>query len=114
MDYREVAEVAAIALTKDRLNFGTYELCAEGHFNRFDVAALMSEVLGREIKADKLDLSHAPAPPKPLPAPQAEAMKTMMSWYDHHGLMGNALTLRAILGREPHTLAQYLGELPRS
>ena len=30
VDYRDVAEVAAIALTEDRLNYGTYELCAEG------------------------------------------------------------------------------------
>ena len=30
VDYRDVAEVAAIALTEDRLLYGTFELCAEG------------------------------------------------------------------------------------
>ena len=34
VDFRDVAEVAAIALTEERLNFGTYEMSAEGHLNR--------------------------------------------------------------------------------
>jgi len=31
--------------------------------------------------------------------------------YDRHDLLGNALTLRAILGREPRTLRAYFEEL---
>ncbi len=110
VDYRDVAEVAALALTEDRLLFGTFELCAEGNLNREDVAALMSEVLGREIKAGNL----SPKPPAPggaAESPQAVAMKPMLDWYDHHGLLGNPLTLRAILGREPRTLRDYFKEL---
>jgi hypothetical protein len=34
VDYRNVAEVTAIALTEQRLICGTYELCAEGNLNR--------------------------------------------------------------------------------
>lgn len=34
-----------------------------------------------------------------------------MSWYNCHGLLGNALTLRAILGREPRLLEAYFEEL---
>jgi hypothetical protein len=35
----------------------------------------------------------------------------MMAHYDRHGLPdGNALTLRAILGREPPTLKEYFQE----
>jgi uncharacterized protein YbjT (DUF2867 family) len=30
VDYRDVAEAAAVALTDDRLLYGTFELCAEG------------------------------------------------------------------------------------
>jgi len=51
VDYRDVAEAAAIALTGDRLLFVTFELSAEGHLNRPDVAALMSEALRREIRS---------------------------------------------------------------
>jgi hypothetical protein len=35
----------------------------------------------------------------------------MFEWYDKRGLLGNALVLRAILGREPRTLRAYLEEL---
>ena len=38
-------------------------------------------------------------------------LKAMFDWYDVHGLLGNALALRAVLGREPTTLRSYLEEL---
>ena len=118
VDYRDVAEVAAIALTEDRLNFGTFELCAEGNLNRKDVAVLMSEVLGRKIKAaslspEKLAEISKGRGGKNEPSP----MKAMFDWYDAHGMVGNPLILRAILGREPRTLRAYFEELvakPRS
>jgi uncharacterized protein YbjT (DUF2867 family) len=103
VDYRDVAEVAAIALTEDRLLYGTFELCAEGWLDRHDVAALINGVLGREITPQRLDpnaLGEAVAPLRP-----------MFDHYDRIGLRGNALTLRAILGREPRTLAAYFAEL---
>jgi uncharacterized protein YbjT (DUF2867 family) len=111
VDYRDVAEVAAIALTEDRLLFGTFELCAEGNLNRKDVASLMSEVLGRKIEATKLNPDKIADAPEGINAKQVSPMKTMFDWYDHHGLMGNSLILRAILGREPRTLRAYFEEL---
>ena len=94
-DYRDVAEVAAIALTEDRLLDGMFELCAEGALDRHDVAAQAGEVLGCEIKAERID-------PRTL-GPGAAPMQPMFAHYDRFGLRGNALTLRAILGREPRT-----------
>lgn len=107
VDYRDVAEVAAIALTEDRLLYGTYQLCAEGFLNRKEVAALMGEVLGREIKAVRPDPPAAPDQAGNQPSP----IQLMFEWYDHHGLLGNTLTLQAILGREPRTLQAYFEEL---
>ena len=110
VDYRDVAEVAAVALTEDRLLFGTFELCAEGHLNRQDVAELLSEVLGRDIRAVRLESGKAPAGGKPEDEQRAMLQK-MFDWYDHHPLVGNALTLRAILNREPRNLRTYFEEL---
>lgn len=108
VDYREVAEVAAIALTEDRLLYGTYQLCAEGVLDRHGVARLMGEVLGREIRAERLDPDVvAPEGDGGGPSP----LRRMFDWYDERGLRGNALVLRAILGREPRTLRAYLEEL---
>jgi len=107
VDYRDVAGVAAIALTEERLNFGTYELCAEGHLNRIELAQLMSEVLGRPVRAERID----PATVAPGAGEMGEGLKSMFRWYDSQGLLGNATTLRAILGREPRTLRAYIEEL---
>lgn len=107
VDYRDVAEVAAIALTEDRLLYGTFELCSVGHLNRKDVAAIIRNVLGRDIRADKIDPQKAAGGP----AGQAPGLKKMFDWYDARGLKGCALTLRAILGREPRTLRAYFEEL---
>lgn len=103
VDYRDVAEVAAIALTEDRLLYGTFELCADGWLNRHDVASLIGVVLGREIKANKVDQATL--------GEDAALMRPMFDHYDRSGLLGNPLTLRAILGREPRTLRAFFEEL---
>jgi hypothetical protein len=97
---------------EDRLNYGTFDLCAEGHLTGKDVAVLMGEVLGKKIEAVKIN------PEKPAnlskdtgDEKQTSPMQSMFDWYDHHGLVGNSLILRAILGREPRTLRAYFEEL---
>ena len=108
VDFRDVAEVAAIALTEDRLLYGTFELCSEIPRNRVEVARIISQVLGREVKAEKLEPK---SDTKDSQNPQQEAMKPMLAWYDKHGLMGNALTLETILRRQPRTMEQYFEQL---
>lgn len=103
VDYRDVAEVAAIALTDESLVYGTYELCGEGNLNRHDLAALMSQIVEKEIKPIKVEIPpQANIPPK---------LTRMFAWYDKHALLGNSTTLRAILRREPRTLKSFFEEL---
>ena len=103
VDYRDVAEVASMALTEDKLLYGTFELCTEGNLNRHDVAALMSDVLGQAIAAVREEIpAQAALPPK---------LTRMFEWYDNHSLLGNSITLRAILDREPRSLRTYFQEL---
>ena len=103
VDYRDVAEVAATALTEDGLLYGTFELCAEGRLNRHELAELMGEVLGMTVKTIKVEIpAQAGLPPK---------LTRMFAWYDKHALLGNSTTLRAILGREPRTLRSFFEEL---
>jgi len=103
VDYRDVAEVAAMALTDDRLVGGTYELCAEGVHDSEAVAELLTKILGQPIRAERID---------PVRAARGHApMRAMFEHYDRIGLVGNALTLTAILRREPRTLAQFFREV---
>jgi uncharacterized protein YbjT (DUF2867 family) len=103
VDFRDVAECAATALTDDRLVYGTFELCADGRLCLTEVADLISEVLNRAMEARRVDPRSLGGLPK--------GMLTMCEHYDHHGISGNSLTLRAILDRPPRTLRAYFEEL---
>ncbi len=110
VDYRDVAEVAAMAMTADELSYGTFELCAPGMQDGHDTAAILSEVLERPITAAQIPLEEFAA--RLPPGPFRDGMTRMMAHYDRHGLPGgNAVVLRTILGREPRTLKDYFREL---
>lgn len=112
IDYRDVAEVAALALTGDQLGYGTFELCAPGMVNRVELAAMMSEVIGRTIEAGEPPFDEWAQAANIPEGSRREGMRTMYADYDRYGFPGgNALVLRAILGREPRTLRQYIQEL---
>ena len=110
VDYRDVAEVAAIAFTEDRLVNGTFELCADHGLNRVEVAAVMSEVLGRPIRAEALDLDTWRARSKADDYTK-QALARMFNFYNSYGLIGNPLILNAILGRKPRSLHQFFSDL---
>jgi len=110
VDFRDVAEVAALALLEDRLVFGTFELCADGMPNREDIARIMSDILGRTIQAAEPTFEEWAAKARP-PHDQTQPLKKMYEFYGAHGAPGNSLTLRAILGRGPRTLRDYIAEL---
>jgi len=112
VDYRDVAEVAALAFTNERLSYGTFELCAPGLVDRVEMAAMAGDVLGRPVSAAVTPLHEFASM---LPAgPQRDGLTRMMAHYDQHGFAGgNGLVLAAILGREPRTLLNYFRELAR-
>ena len=115
VDYRDVAEVAAIALTEDRLAYGSFELCAPGRFIRREIVAMAGEVLGRPVAAREIDFDDwVELTRPPYDARQLLLLSKVHAHYATHGLGGNALVLEAILGRPPRTLAQYIGELAAS
>jgi uncharacterized protein YbjT (DUF2867 family) len=110
VDFRDVAEVAAIALTEDRLTYGTFELCAPGRLNRWDVAELMTEALGKKVRAVELDSKNGGEDRQPGNV-QSASIQRMLGWYDRHPLLGSPLILSAILEREARSLQSYFREL---
>ena len=112
VDYRDVAEAAARALTEDTLAYGTFELCAPGMVSRIELAALMSEALGRPIEAGEAPFDKWAQAAHIPEGPVKDGLKRMYADYDQYGFPGgNALVLRAILGREPRTLGQFVHEM---
>ena len=112
VDYRDVAEAAALALTTDTLDFGTFELCAPGMLTRTQLVGLMSQALGRPVKAVNLPLNEWAEKAHMPEGVLRDGLERMYADYDRFGFPGgNALALRAILGREPRSMQDYLQEL---
>ena len=111
VDYRDVAEVAAIALAEDRLAFATLELCA-GMFSRLDIVAALSEELGYPIAVLEPEFSEwATNASLPYSDQQLLLLSKVLDHYREFGLGGNSLALKAALGREPRSLRQYVKDL---
>ncbi|MGH6760831.1 MAG: NmrA family NAD(P)-binding protein [Phyllobacterium sp.] len=111
VDYRDVAEVAAIALTEDRLTFATLELSA-GMFSRLDIVAELSEELGYPIAALEPGFSEWVEKARlPYNEHQIHLLSKVHDHYRAYGLGGNSLSLRAALGREPRSLREYVRDL---
>jgi uncharacterized protein YbjT (DUF2867 family) len=111
VDYRDVAEIAAIALTEDRLAFATLELCA-GMYSRMDIVAALSETLGYPVAALQPGFSEWAAKARlPYSEDQLLLLSKVLDHYQAYGLGGNSLALRAALGREPRSLQAYIKDL---
>lgn len=115
VDYRDVAEVAALAMTGDALSYGTFELSAPGMVDRVEMARMAGEALGRPVEAGEISPEEWSASSGMPEGPLRDGMVLRMAHYDEYGFPGgNALVLRAILGREPRTLEGYFRELAGS
>jgi len=112
VDYRDVAEAAALAMTDKRLSYGTFELAAPGMFSRIDLAGLMSKKLGKTILAKDMPVDDWA---KQVPIPSGELRKGLIAMnkeYDRYGFSGgNSLVLDTILGRPARTVPQFIKAL---
>ncbi len=112
VDYRDVAEAAALAMTDKRLSFGTFELSSPGMFSRVDLAALMSIKSGKTIIAKDLPVDEWA---KQIQIPHGELREgliVMNKEYDRYGFSGgNSLVLETIIGHPAFTVPQFIAEL---
>lgn len=112
-DLRDLAEATAIAATNPEHLYATYELAGPEALSQRDMAAVISRVLGREIRAEALSLEQMEKNARAAGAgdDRIEQMLTMNSHYDQFGFRGNPNVLRWILGREPNTYENYVKRL---
>ena len=111
VDYRDVAEAAAIALTSDKLDYGTFELCAPGMVDRVELARIMSQALGRTITPREVTFEEWAKQAHIPDGPFRDGMERMYADYAQYGFPGgNALVLRAVLNREPRSLESFFKE----
>ena len=119
-DLRDLAEATAIVTTDPGHLYATYELAGPEALSQRDMAAMISRVLGREIRAEALSLEQMEKNARAAGASEDRVtqMLTMNKHYDDYGFHGNPNVLRWILGREPNTFENYVrrvaaGSAPR-
>ena len=112
-DLRDLAEATAIVATQPGHLYATCELAGPEALSQRDMAAIISRVLGREIRAEALSLEQMEKNARAAGASddRVTQMLTMNKHYDDYGFHGNPNVLRWILGREPNTYEDYVRRL---
>lgn len=113
VDLEDLAEATAIVATNDAHAYASYELAGPEALSQQDMAAIISEVIGRRVEAQQLssDEMLRRAQAAGLSADRQEQMTVMNRHYDQHGFRGNANVLRMVLGREPTRFREYVQRL---
>jgi uncharacterized protein YbjT (DUF2867 family) len=105
VDVRDVADAAAVLLTEDGLDGGTFEAVGPESLTAPRIAELLAEHLGREVTA----VDAAPeGPVPPLDDYAAHCLRRMLDHYRAHGFTGSPRVLTALLGRPPRSFAEHL------
>jgi uncharacterized protein YbjT (DUF2867 family) len=107
VDVRDVAEAAAVLLTEEGLDAGTFEAAGPEPLTAPRLAELMGARLERDVVAD--DVIPAGEQPRSY---TARCLRAMFDHYRAHGFTGSPRVLTALLGRPPRTFAEHLADLP--
>lgn len=112
-DLSDLAEATAIVATQPGHLYATYELAGPEALSQRDMAAVISRVLGRVIRAEAVSLEQVEKNARAAGASEdrVEQMLIMNQHYDEFGFRGNPNVLRWILGREPNTYENYVKRL---
>jgi uncharacterized protein YbjT (DUF2867 family) len=108
VDLRDVADAAAVLLTEDGLDGGTFEAVGPEPLPAPRIAALLAERLGRPVTAEDA------APDGPVPPASdyaAHCRRRMLDHYRAHGFAGSPRVLEALLGRPARPFADHLAGL---
>ena len=107
VDVRDVAAAAAVLLTEDGLDGGTFEAAGPEPLTAPDLAERIGRRLGREVVADDV------VPGGEVPTSYAaRCRRTMFDHYRAHGFVGSPRVLTGLLGRPPRTFDEHLADLP--
>jgi uncharacterized protein YbjT (DUF2867 family) len=108
VDLRDVADAAAVLLTEEGLDGGTFEVVGPEPLTAPRIAELLAVRLGRDVVP--VDV----VPDGPVPPPSEYAARCARLMFDHyraHGFTGSPRVLEALLGRPARTFADHLAAL---
>ncbi|GAB5458930.1 MAG: SDR family oxidoreductase [Henriciella sp.] len=113
VDLRDLAEACAIIAAEETHYYATYELAGPAALNQRDMAKIISEIIGKPVKAEAMSLEAMTEKARAAGASddRVAQMCAMNGHYDAHGFRGNPNVLEFILGRAPTPFENYVKEL---
>ncbi len=110
VDLEDLAAATALAVTDSGHRYATYELAGPEALSQEDMAAVISEVIGREVRAAEVPLEVLAERARAAGASpdRIEQMQIMNRHYDRYGFLGNPNVLRMLLGRSPTSFRDYV------
>jgi len=110
VDLEDVAEAAAVVLTEPGHAGAVYELASAEVLSQTEVATILSQQLGRPVRAETVSLEtwERRARESGLGDYQVETLVKMFRYYECYGFWGNPLVLSWLLGRPPTTFAAFV------
>lgn len=115
VDLEDVAEAAAIVLTDSGHTGATYELTGPEALSQVEVAILLSQHLGRPVRAQvvPLDEWERRARTWGMSEYAVETLVKMFRYYERYGFCANPRVLTWLLGRSPTTFAAFVERTAR-
>jgi uncharacterized protein YbjT (DUF2867 family) len=116
VDLEDVAAAAAITLTEPGHHGATYELVGPDALSQYDVVAILSQVLGRPVRAEQIPIEAwtRQAQAAGLGAYPIETLIKMFRYYDQYGFWGNARVLSWLLNRLPTSFTAFVERIKSS
>ena len=115
VDLGDLAEACAVVASSSDHLYASYELAGPEALSQTDMAVVISEVLGRNIKAHAIPLEELAEKARAAGANEdrVDQMLVMNRHYDDHGFRGNPNILEYILGRPAMRFRTYVQTLAR-
>jgi NAD(P)H dehydrogenase (quinone) len=109
VDLLDVAAAAAAVLADPEHVGATYELAGPEVLTQTEVAAILSQTLGRPVRAEQIAIAdwRQQASAAGLGSYQIETLTQMFDYYARFGFYGNGNVLRWLLGRPLTPLAEF-------
>jgi uncharacterized protein YbjT (DUF2867 family) len=110
VDLEDVATAAAVVLTEPGHAGAVYELSGAEVLSQVEVAVILSQQLGRPVRAEAVPLEtwERRARDSGLSDYQVETLVKMFRYYERYGFWGNPRILGWLLGRPPITFAAFV------
>jgi len=114
VDLQDVAEAAAISLAELGHTGATYELAGPEALTQVEVAAILSQHLGRPVRAQAVPLDEWERKARASGTSDyaVETLLAMFRYYDRFGLCGNPNVLTWLLRRPATTFATFIARIP--